>query len=81
MSAESNARSHAEAFHWWRGNPELTEDTAELRDLLALRNAADELIVWHVKDMRECDAKTWREVAEALGISVQAASARYNSRL
>lgn len=79
MSAESNARSHAESFHWWRGNPEMTEDTAELGDLMALRAAADELIARYVEDMREGDGMTWREVAEALGISTQAARARYGA--
>lgn len=81
MTAESNARSHAESFHWWRGNPEISEDTAELRDLMALRNAADELIARYVEDMREGDGMSWKAVAEALGISVQAAGARYGTRL
>lgn len=80
MSAESNARSHAEAFHWWRGNPEISDDTAELRDLMAVRDAADALIAREVQDMREYEGATWKELAEALGISVQAASARYSSR-
>jgi hypothetical protein len=44
ISAESNARSHAEEFHWWRGCPELTDDEARLQDLLALYGATRELI-------------------------------------
>ena len=36
MSAESNARSHAQEFRWWRGCPELTDEEARLQDLLAL---------------------------------------------
>lgn len=44
MSAESNARSHAESFSWWKGCPDLTDGEAELRDLLALRDATTELI-------------------------------------
>lgn len=44
MSAESNARSHAEEFRWWRGCPELTDDEARLQDLLALFRATEELI-------------------------------------
>ncbi len=44
MSAESNARSHAQEFRWWRGCPELTEDEARLQDLLALFRATEELI-------------------------------------
>lgn len=44
MTVESNARSHAEEFRWWLGNPELSDDEARLHDLLALRSATEELI-------------------------------------
>lgn len=44
MSAESNARSHAEAFRWWVGNPEMSDEEAHLQDLLALEQATVELI-------------------------------------
>lgn len=44
MSAESNARSHAESFRWWVDNPEMTDEEAHLHDLLALHNATVELI-------------------------------------
>ena len=47
MSAASNARSHAEDFHWWRGAPGVTEEAAKLRDLIALRDATVELIDEH----------------------------------
>lgn len=77
MSIESNARSHAEAFHWWRGNPEITEAVAELRDLMAPRDAADELIAREVQDMRDLEGANWKTVAEVLGISAQAVRARY----
>ncbi|WP_211979102.1 hypothetical protein [Brevibacterium sp. W7.2] len=51
LSAESNARAHAEAFRWWRGAPELTEREARRRDLEALRDAVAELIVeWFDED-------------------------------
>lgn len=45
MSAESNAKSHAQSFSWWRGCPDITDAEAELRDLVALREAVYELIV------------------------------------
>lgn len=45
MSAESNASSHALAFSWWRGCPELTDEEARLHDLLALHRATVELIL------------------------------------
>ncbi|PYI69827.1 hypothetical protein CVV68_01605 [Arthrobacter livingstonensis] len=80
MSAERNARSHAEAFHWWRGNPEMTVDEAELRDLIALREATDGLIANRLRDMRDYDGTTWAAIACILGISVQAARARYAGR-
>ena len=44
MSAESNARSHAQEFRWWRGCPELADEEARLQDLLALFRATKELI-------------------------------------
>ena len=44
MSAESNARSHAEVFRWWVGNPEMSDEEALLHDLLALHQATVELI-------------------------------------
>lgn len=43
MSAESNARSHAQEFRWWRGDPELSDEEARLQDLLALHRATVEL--------------------------------------
>lgn len=58
MSAESNAWSHAEQFHWWRGNSEMTDDEAELRDLMALKDAADQLIAQWVQDMRDDSGMT-----------------------
>lgn len=44
MSAESNARSHAEDFRWWRGAPDLDATEAKRRDLEALRDACTELL-------------------------------------
>lgn len=44
MSAESSASSHALAFRWWLGCPELTDEEARLHDLLALHRATAELI-------------------------------------
>lgn len=44
MSVASNARSHAQAFRWWRGAPDLTETEAERRDLETLRDACAELL-------------------------------------
>lgn len=78
MSSESNARSHAEEFHWWRGSPELDVEVAELRDLAALRNATEDLIALQVKDLREAEGASWTGVAAILGISTQAAHERYS---
>ena len=37
MIAESKARSHAQAFRWWPGDPALIADEAARRDFVALR--------------------------------------------
>lgn len=44
MSAESNARSHAQDFRWWVGNREMSDEEAHLHDLLALHRATADLI-------------------------------------
>lgn len=44
MSAEYAARDHAITFHWWRGNPDMSESETALRDLVALRDAAQDII-------------------------------------
>lgn len=53
MSAESNARDHADAFRWWQGAPHLTTEQARLRDLEALRDAVADLIASYVEEMEE----------------------------
>lgn len=77
MSAESNARSHAEDFHWWRGNPELDTDVAELRDLVGLHNAADALIAEQVHEVIDSGGMSWNGVASAAGLSLPATRIRY----
>lgn len=44
MTAESNARTYAAAFRWWRGATELDETEAKRRDLETLRDACNELL-------------------------------------
>lgn len=44
MSAQSNAEAHAREFHWYQGDPELSEEEARLHDLVTLRTATTELI-------------------------------------
>ncbi|MGO1806760.1 MAG: hypothetical protein ACTH01_04270 [Micrococcaceae bacterium] len=44
MTAQSNAEVHAREFHWFKGDPDLSEEEARLHDLIALRNATTELI-------------------------------------
>lgn len=77
MSAESNARSHAEEFHWWRGSPELDAEVAELRDLVALRNATEELIALQVHEVIDSAEMPWRGVASEVGLSLPATRIRY----
>ncbi|TLK50914.1 hypothetical protein [Glutamicibacter sp. V16R2B1] len=63
MSAESNAISHALAFSWWRGCPELSDEEARLHDLLTLHRAKVELI----REQR--DLLRYYDSDEELGIS------------
>jgi hypothetical protein len=55
MTAESNARDHAQSFRWWLGNPEMTDEEAHLQDLLALFSATKELICEQRDQMRFYD--------------------------
>lgn len=79
MSAESNARSYATDFRYWQGNPDATDVENRLRDLAALRAAADELIAETVAEARDHERLTWQAIGDALGTTRQAAQTRYRS--
>lgn len=77
MSAESNARSHVSEFSWWVGNSEMDETKARLRDLAAVRDAANELIADEAGFAHDAMGLSWSVIGEALGMSKQAAHQRY----
>lgn len=76
MSAETNAYSTAESFHWWQGNPAVSGDEALILDAAAIRDAADELLAQRVIQARDA-GMSWTKVGELLGITRQAATKRY----
>lgn len=76
MSAENNAFSAAEAFAWWQGNPDISNEEARLLDAAAIRAAADEVIEMRVIQARD-EGLSWAKIGEALGISKQAAAKRW----
>lgn len=79
MSAESAAFNHVVDFRWRQGDPTVSEPKARLHDLRALQAAITEVIEIAVGDAR-ADELTWTQISDALGISTQAAVARYGRR-
>lgn len=76
MSAESAARDAALSFTWHVGNPDQPDTVSRLLDLAALRTAVDEQITEAI-EQREAEGVTWQQVADALGVTRQAAHGRY----
>lgn len=74
MSAESHARDHVETFRWWRGAPHLTDEQAELRDLLALRDAVQDRIAALRRDERENTLAAAAAPARSEAVSAAAAT-------
>lgn len=79
MSTESNARQHIQSFRWWQGNPDIEPSLAELRDLAALRDVLDEVIITKAVEAHDYEDHSWTEVGDALGISRQAAQKRFRA--
>lgn len=78
MSAESNAWTHVEQFRWWRGNPDMSEHEAALRDAVALFNEAYDLLSF--KGQQAHDAgMSWAEIGEITGMTRQAAGRRFGN--
>lgn len=77
MSTESNARQHIQSFRWWQGNPDIEPSLAELRDLAALRDVLDEVIITKAIEAHDVEEHSWTAVGGALGISRQAAQKRF----
>lgn len=79
MSAESAAFHHVVGFRWRQGDPSISETEARLHDLRTLQAAITEVAKVAVADAR-ADYVTWSQIGDALGISAQAAVARYGRR-
>lgn len=79
MSAESNAWSHAEAFRWHQGHPDMSQDEAELRDAVALLNEVHDLLAIRAHNAHENGSMSWAEIGTVLGITRQSASARFTN--
>jgi hypothetical protein len=78
MSAESEARSHVEAFTWHQGNRDNPDAINWLLDLAALRDAVDEAIADAVRS-KDANGLSWQQVGDALGVTKQAAQQRYRN--
>lgn len=79
MSAESSAFNHILDFRWRQGDPAISEPEARLHDLRALHTALAEAVEIAVGDLR-AEGLTWAQIGDALGVSAQAAVARYDRR-
>lgn len=79
MSAENAAFDHVLSFHWRQGDPSISETEGRLRDLRALQAAIAEVVAITVADAR-ADDLTWTLIGDALGVSAQAAVARFGHR-
>lgn len=63
MSAEANARNHADDFRWWLGAPGLSEYDGRRRDLLALREAVNEMLAELEQSSKETEVECNAEEA------------------
>lgn len=77
MGARSSAREHVVAFGWWAGCPDVARAEAELRDLALLRDAVEEEIAAHAREMVEHEGLSWAAVASALSLAAGAVRGRY----
>jgi hypothetical protein len=79
MSAENAAFNHVLDFRWRQGDCSISEAEGRLHDLRALQGALSEVVAITVADAL-ADDLTWAQIGHALGVSAQAAVARYGQR-
>ena len=79
MSAASAAYAHVLDFRWRQGDPSISEAEGRLHDLRALQTALSGVVALTVADAR-ADDLSWAQIGDALGVSAQAAAARYGQR-
>lgn len=79
MSAESNAWSHLEDFRWWQGNPDMSREEAQLRDLVTLQNELEEMIAIRVDNANKSGV-SWSKIGEIFGLTKQGAMKRWRRK-
>lgn len=77
MSDYDRARTHVVAFRSNANNPILSAGEAELRNLALLRDAVDEAIALHVRELVTFEGVSWTAAAAALASSPTALRKRY----
>lgn len=76
-STYDRARAHVAAFRTDADDPDLSAGEAELRDLAALRDAVDEAIALHVRELVAFEGISWSAAAVALAPSPTSLRRRY----
>lgn len=77
MSTYDRARAHVLAFRSGADDPNLSAGEVELRDLALLRDAVDEAIAVHVRELVTFEGLSWTAAAVALASSPTALRHRY----
>jgi hypothetical protein len=75
MSAERKASRHAQEFRWHQINLQLPETEAAIRDLRALKEAVDQLLIEAVIRAHD-EGMSSASLAESLGFTKQVAAER-----
>jgi len=76
-STYDRARAHVDAFRSDVDDPNLSAGETELRDLAALRDAVDEAIVVHVRELVTFEGLSWTAAAAVLAPNPTALRRRY----
>lgn len=77
MSDYDRARVHVAAFRSEVEDPNLSPGEAELRSLALLRDAVDEAIALHIRELVTFEGLSWRAAAVALAPSPTSLRHRY----
>ena len=77
MSSFEQARAHVAACRSDIDDPNLSMGEGELRDLALLRDAVDEAIAIHVRELVRFEGMSWTTAASALAASPTVLRYRY----
>lgn len=80
MSAHTEAWTYLKEFSWYVGNPEMTTEEAQLRDLAALRSELEDLITMRVQDVHESGQLSWSQIGNIFGVTKQGAAQRWGRK-